>query len=1074
MTNNAGYYSYPIIFDKNIAFVSECDLWTVSTDNLVARRLTCNRGIIKTPVYSPCGQYIAFSCTTEGKSDLYLIPANGGEMKRITYMGDDVNVLCWNKEGIYFSSSYNQPFIKLNAIWKIAHPNLEPKMLNIGPANYISFSSDNKEAVIQRHGYKEYSYWKRYRGGTAGDLWISESGMTNFKKLLKLDSDLARPIWIKDQIIFSSDHDGIGNLYSTDKNGKDIKQLTHHQDYYVRNQYSDGKNIIYQSGGDIWLLELSTNKSQKLDIKYHSDRQGRCRKFFNIEKHLQGYELHPNGKFIAIISRGKLFVLGNWEGHVKQIDDQSTVRYKLPKWLNDGKRLLLISDDSGEEEIKIYDIEQSQFVNQSNNIDIGRITDIWVNPKNDSLIIFNHRNDILHITLPNWEVSIIDNSEYNKPIGGSWSPDGKWFTYSVSSVSRKQMAIKLFNTETKKVSQISNPVLVDETPVFDPEGKFIYFISHRTLEANLDNVMFEYGFGPSAKIYAIALQQNTPSPFLKPLSTMAINDEENTKSNNKNDETKEKQCDVNIDLDNIHNRVFEFPIDAGHYYNLTATKDKLFFISRLPETDSEENHQDNEASNVALEYFDFEHLKTDSIGMGVHDIQISHNHDTMLLRMNHKLRVLKTGEKLNSEQGFNPKSGWVDINRAKLIVNPVEEWKQMYGEAWRLQRDHYWVEDMSSIDWQMIFDRYRTLLERISNRNEFSDLMWEMQGELGTSHSYVIGGDTKKSVCWSQGSLGADFIWDENEKAYKISNIARGDIWDTDASSALINTGINVKNGDYLLSINQQKLTKEITPNQLLFNQQHSIIELKVCSKNAKNKKTFLTKPSTNLYKARYRDWVENNRKYIDKKTNGKVGYIHIPNMDSLGFAEFHRYFMQELDKDGLIIDVRFNGGGHISQLLLSKLVRKRLGYDKTRWHGTVPYFDESPTGPMVTLTNEYAGSDGDIFSHAFKMLELGPLIGKRTWGGVIGICPRYGLVDGGMTTQPEFSFWFKDVHWSVENYGVDPDIEIEIKPQDYMDNKDPQIDAGLQELDKIMQNDTLPKEPDMVTRPDLSLPFTK
>ena len=1073
MVNTSGYYSYPIIFNDNIIFVSEGDLWTVSINSLTARRLTCNRGIIKTPIFSPDGKQVAFSCSTEGKSDLYVMNAHGGEMQRLTYMGHDINVICWNNDAIYFTSAYNQPFAKLNNIWKIEYPALEPKQINIGPANFISFSGNKEESVIQRHGYKEYGYWKRYRGGTAGEIWISNNKQKEFTKLINLKADFARPMWIKDKIIFSSDHDGIGNLYSVDTKGKNLIQLTTHKEYYVRNQHTDGKNIVYQSGGDIWLTDIATNNNYKLEINYCSDRSGRLRKFFNVEEYLQGYDLHPTGKHLSIISRGKACIMSNWEGAVKQIGNKDNIRYRLPQWLNDGKKILLISDDFNEDSIEIYDCENTQLLSKSKNINIGRVTNIWVNPKYNSIILFNHKHEVLYITLDNWEMQKIDHSPYNMPAGGSWSPDGKWFTYSTSSTSnRKQMAVRLFNTDTGKIEQISKPILVDESPIFDPEGKFIYFISHRTFDSVHDNIMFEYGFGASAKIYAIALQENTCSPFLKQPHSMEVkfNDEQDDKTKDK----AKKDDAIKIDIKNIHNRIFEFPIEAGEYYNLIASKGKLFFISKLPEIADDESCGEPESLNLSLECFDFDSYKIESLGSGVHDIQLSNDEETLLVRTGHKLRAIKTGEKLNSDIGFNPKTGCINLNRAKLMVNPTDEWNQMYKEAWKLQRDHYWVEDMSSIDWKIVFDRYYKLLDRVSTREEFSDLVWEMQGELGTSHSYVMGGDVKKSIGWSVGSLGADFTWDETKNAYKINNIVQGDIWDITSSSALTNSGMTVKNGDYILSINQQKLNKDVTPNKLLFNQQNAIIELEISDKNLKNKRKFLTKVSTNLCKARYRDWVETNRAYIEKKTNGKVGYIHIPNMGTSGFAEFHRYFLQELDKDGLIIDVRYNGGGHISQLLLSKLMRKRLGYDQTRWHGTMPYFDESPVGPMVTLTNEYAGSDGDIFSHAFKMLNLGTLIGKRTWGGVIGIWPRYGLVDGGLTTQPEFSFWFQDVHWDVENYGTDPDIEVEMTPQDYMNNTDTQIDVGLKELEKIITKHNQAKEPDMKTRPNLKLPFTK
>jgi len=395
----------------------------------------------------------------------------------------------------------------------------------------------------------------------------------------------------------------------------------------------------------------------------------------------------------------------------------------------------------------------------------------------------------------------------------------------------------------------------------------------------------------------------------------------------------------------------------------------------------------------------------------------------------------------------------------------------MYKEAWRLQRDHYWVEDMANIDWLVVFNRYYPLVGRASTRDEFTDIVWEMQGELGTSHAYSFGGDVKAIPRWSVGSLGADFTWNAKQKAYEIHNMSKGEIGNLDASSPLAQPGINLENGDFIYAINKEPLNQENTPYKMLLHKAGEVVELKIAHKKApKDTRAVLVETIDNQYATRYRDWVEHNRAYVHKKTDGKVGYIHIPDMSSWGYAEFHRSFLQEIDKDGLIVDVRFNGGGNVSQLLLEKLARKRLGYDVTRWHGMSPYPDQAPVGPMVALTNEYAGSDGDMFSHNFKTMNLGPLIGKRTWGGVIGIWPRHGLVDGGMTTQPEFSFWFKDIGWKIENYGVDPDIVVEFTPQDYAKGIDPQMDRGLKELDTLIQKHQ-ELVPVLSTKPSLALP---
>lgn len=1075
-----GYYRYPTVFNDTVVFVSEGDLWTASLEGAVpARRLSYNKGSIKTPVFSPDGKSLAFSSSDEGHSELFTMDSEGGEMSRLTYMGDDVTVLAWSGDDIYFSSSYGQPFLKWNVVWKISATGGVPEKLDIGPANFISFKNEslNKGSVMQRHGYREYGYWKRYRGGTAGDIWVDQKGSGTYEKLVDLKGDLARPLWVSEEkIIFSSDHEGVGNLYSCTPAGKDLTRLTEHMDYYVRNQSSDGKTVVYHAGADLFALDIASGKTTKIDIAYHSDRPGRARKFFSPKRFLQGYDLHPKGSHLSMVTRGKACTFGNWDGPVMQFGTKDGIRYRHPTWLHDGKRVLVVSDDAGEEGLEIYDATTSICVSKPKKpLDIGRVLCMLASPKGDHAIVFNHRSDILFVDLKKWTATKIDNSEFTRPTAGDWSPDGKWFTYSVSA-GRSKMALKLFEVKTKKVTQISTPVLMDESPVFDPEGKFIYFISHRHFDPVHDALHFELSFMYATKIYAIPLLAETTSPFLKAPEALfeeEVKEDKKSKKKKEDDDSeddKDKEIDVKIDLEGIENRLFELPIEAGEYTNPCAVKGKLYYLSH-PVQGAFEAEEHAGESVATLECFDFETLKSDPVASGIDGIDTNLTRSHIITRQGKRLRVFKAGAKPEDDGDTPQKKGWIDFDRIKLRVTPCAEWAQMYKEAWRLQRDHYWVEDMADINWQTVFDRYEPLVERASTRDEFTDIVWEMQGELGTSHAYSMGGEMKPTPRWSVGSLGADFTWDKKAKAYVIGNISTGDSWDPEVSSPLCHPGLNLADGDFLSAINNEPLSETLTPYEVLFHKAGDVVELEVANKKTPTKtRTILVKTLRNQYPTRYRDWVEKNRAYVTEKTKGKVGYIHIPDMSSWGYAEFHRSFLQEVDKEGLIVDVRFNGGGNVSQLLLEKLARRRLGYDVTRWHGVAPYPDQAPMGPMVAITNEYAGSDGDMFSHNFKLMNLGPLIGKRTWGGVIGIWPRHGLVDGGMTTQPEFSFWFKDIGWNIENYGVDPDIEVEFTPQDYTKGRDPQLDCGLKELDALIKNHD-EQVPSLKTKPSLALP---
>jgi len=382
-------------------------------------------------------------------------------------------------------------------------------------------------------------------------------------------------------------------------------------------------------------------------------------------------------------------------------------------------------------------------------------------------------------------------------------------------------------------------------------------------------------------------------------------------------------------------------------------------------------------------------------------------------------------------------------------------------------RDHFWTENMSGIDWEEVRDRYLPLLDKVASRSEFSDLLWEVQGETGTSHAYEMGGDYRTEPQYSQGFLGADFAWDSAANGYRITHLVHGDHWDAKRGGPLAKPGVNAKVGEIVTAINGQALSQTFTPEQALVNQAKTDVLVTFGGENPRTVQVHALDSDT---LARYRDWVEQNRTLVHEQSQGQVGYVHIPDMGPFGFAEFHRYYLSECNYSALLVDVRFNGGGHVSQLLLDKLSRRRLGYDLPRWGEPEPFPSYTVAGPMLALTDENAGSDGDIFSHSFKMLKLGPLVGKRTWGGVIGINSQGRLVDGSLTTQPEYSFWFNDVGWQVENYGTDPDIEVEYAPHDYKAGQDPQLEQALRQL-LLMLAENPPPVPDLTRRPELRRP---
>ncbi|HLQ10914.1 MAG TPA: PDZ domain-containing protein, partial [Ktedonobacteraceae bacterium] len=660
--------------------------------------------------------------------------------------------------------------------------------------------------------------------------------------------------------------------------------------------------------------------------------------------------------------------------------------------------------------------------------------------------------------------------------GFDWSPDGRWLAYGFA-ISNQRTAIKLCNLETGETHFATDPVLDDVAPSFDPEGKYLYFLGHRILNPVRDHLQFDLSFPRGIKPYAITLQGDLRSPFMpepkapsdkekengkkdkdqeeKPEENGSENntDAETSESEEKQEKTDKKPPAVVIDLEGITRRALPFPVAEGLYYGVSGIKGKALFLVYPIQGSIYEPDDDHEPKGH-IDSFDFEKQKYEVLINNVSSYDLSRDYKYLIYRSKNRLRVLKAGDKppRTDNDRSNRESGWVDLGRIKVSVQPAAEWKQMFAEAWRLQREHFWTEDMSGIDWDAIYAQYAPLVERVSSRSELSDLFWELQGELNTSHAYEMGGQYRWHPYYSQGFLGLDWNYDAENQRYRIAHIVIGDPSDNRVTSPLTSPGLNVNEGDAVLAINGQRVGANRSPQELLVNQANNEVQLTIEDATTKETRVVTVKAISDEMPARYREWVERNRAIVHEKSQGKVGYIHIPDMSPGGFAEFHRSYLAEYDYPALLVDVRYNGGGNVSGLLLEKLARRRVGYSFPRWGQSQPYPYESPRGPMVALTNEHAGSDGDIFSHSFKLMGLGPLIGKRTWGGVIGISPHHGLVDGTYTTQPEYAFWFRDVGWNVENYGTDPDIEVDIAPQDFARGDDPQLDRAIAEALRMIE----------------------
>ncbi|MEO8080228.1 MAG: S41 family peptidase [Caldimonas sp.] len=1041
------YLRHPTLHGDTVVFVADDDLWSVSARGGVARRLTAGLSEPSTPCLSPDGRLLAFVGRDEQHPEVYAMAAGGGPARRLTWLGTDTLVRGWTPAGeIVYVTTQGRPFFRDHRAFVLSPQGGTPQPLPYGQVNHLAFGPGERKVIGRNTA--DPARWKRYRGGTAGALWIDAEGNGAFRRMNELAGNLTSPMWIGDRLWYLSDPEGVGNLYSCLPDGSDVRRHTDHDDFYARHAQTDGRRIVYQCGARLWLFDPASGESHAIAVETPSHRTQAARRFVPAGDNLESFAPHPAGHSLAVVARGQLFDMALWEGAVRRHADGDDARLRRGQWLAGGTSLVAVSDASGEERIVVFTGSPTAAA-RSLPWDVGHVTQLLAAPAGERIAIANHRNEVFVGDVGSGALHRVDASEHGRSDDLAWSPDGAWLAYTFMT-SRRHVAIKLHDVAMQASTLVTAPEFRDYSPAFDPAGKYLYFLSLRTYDPVYDSVQFELSFPRAARPYLIALQAGGRPPF-EP-EPRGLRGEASDAERVAHPPVAAPPAPVRVDLDGIAGRVAAFPVHENRFGRMVGVAGNKVAWSVQPVLGAHGRGGHKEPAG-RLEQFDLATGRTETLAEKVDSFELAADGVTLVYREGKRLRAIaadrKVDDKTESAAADAPpsrKNGRLDLERIRIGIEPRREWRQMLREVWRLQRDQFWSADMSGVDWQAAYRLYAPLVERVATRADLSDLIWEMQGELGTSHAYEMGGDHRKPPALALGYLACELRYDAADDSYEITRIVSGDPWDAAADSPLNAVGVEARVGERIVAVGGRRVSRALRPEALLVHQSAAKVQLTLKAGPASDallREVTVTTLADEI-PARYREWVERNRAWVHERSQGRVGYFHLPDMMAAGFAEFHRYFGAECDRDALVVDLRYNRGGHVSELLLEKIARRRIGYAHSRWTKTGSYPDESAAGPVVALTNEHAGSDGDIFSHGFKMMKIGPLVGTRTWGGVVGIWPRHTLVDGTQTTQPEFAFWFNDVGWDIENHGTDPDIEVDNAPQDHVTGNDRQLEVAV------------------------------
>jgi tricorn protease len=1060
-----GYLRFPDVHEDLVAFCAADDLWLVPVQGGRAWRLTSDETPVRDVRFSPDGSRVAWTSSRDGHWEVMVLALDAGEPSRLTYWGSaTTKVLGWaDQDTVLVASAAGAANLRQMFV-RAVRLDGRVERLPYGLAGGLALHPEGLVAV-STPGSRPPAAWKRYRGGTASKLWVSDPGAGDWRQVApEQTASLVSPLWFDDRLVFASDleatfpdhADGQANLYSVARAGDDLRQVTAHTavEGYVRDPASDGKRIVYHARGSLYRLDDLAGQPQRIDVTLGSAVSGRRPRLLRPSDNLEQVRPDQGGDGSVVCWRGNAFFLSHREGPARALAVAPSVRVREPRLLGAQRLTVLVSDAEGEDCLEVHGLDATAAPRRLASGQLGRVLALEPSPSGEQVATISHDGAVSVVSVDDGEVRRVGTSSEGEATGLTYSPDGRYLVWSQPTGNREQLMLVDLSDPAAEPDPLTSGRFRDFSPCFSRDGRYLTFLSARTFDPTYDSHGFDLMFGAAVRPYLIPLSATTPAPFGPSAEGWRLSEPQpagpdDAKVQDEND----PPTAVSLDLEGFEDRIVAFGVPAGNYRHLRAVAGGVTWVHEAPPggvLGASRAGVSGEAPGDVLEFFSFPHRKVETLVEKVDSYAVTGDGRRLVVRDGPSVTVVPADRPVKKD---DPAHVEVDLDRLRHELDPVAEWVQMFDENTRIMRDHYWRADMNGVDWQACVDRYRPLVPTLASHDDFVDLLWEAVGELNTSHAYVQPASPPGDQDRRLGLLGAD-LSPAPEGGWRIDRILPGESSDPEARSPLRAAGVGARVGDLIVAVNGSPVDAQFGPVAALVGAADKPTEITIRpqGESRDDERRVVVLPLKNEEALRYQSWVAGRTEYVTRQSQGRLGYLHIPDMVSSGWAQFHRAVDIATRAEGLIVDVRYNRGGHTSQLVVERLARRVIGWTTSRHyavHGEYP--SQSARGPVVLVTNEFAGSDGDIVNAAAQALALGPVVGVRTWGGVVGIDGRFKLVDGTGITQPRYAFWLQGYGWDVENYGIDPDIEVPMTPADWHREADVQLDRAIQEaLDRL------------------------